>query len=70
MIHLPSSYSVSDTLKRLEAVLALKSLTVFSRIDHSGEAEKVGLKMRPTQLIIFGSPKGGTRGGIQSRKSL
>jgi uncharacterized protein (DUF302 family) len=60
MIHLPSSYSVSDNLKRLEAVLAAKSLTVFARIDHSGEAEKVGLKMRPTQLIIFGSPKGGT----------
>jgi len=60
MIHLSSSYSVSDTLKRLEAVLAAKSLTVFARIDHSGEAEKVGLKMRPTQLIVFGSPKGGT----------
>ena len=35
-------------------------MTVFALIDHSGEAEKVGLKMRPTQLLIFGSPKGGT----------
>ena len=60
LIHLRSPYSVSETLKRVEAVLAAKGLTVFARIDHSGEAEKVGLKMRPTQVIIFGSPKSGT----------
>ena len=60
MVHLSSRYSVPDTLKRLESLLRTKNLTVFARVDHSGEAEKVGLKMRPTQLIIFGSPKGGT----------
>ena len=60
MVHLGSPYSVAETLKRVEAVLRGKNLTVFARIDHSGEAEKVGLKMRPTQVIIFGSPKGGT----------
>ena len=60
LIHVRSPYPVPETLKRIEAVLAAKSLTVFARIDHSGEAEKIGLKMRPTQLIIFGSPKGGT----------
>jgi uncharacterized protein (DUF302 family) len=60
MQHLSSPYSVLETLKRVEALLQEKSLTVFCRVDHSGEAEKVGLKMHPTQLVLFGSPKGGT----------
>jgi uncharacterized protein (DUF302 family) len=60
LVHLRSSYSVLETLKRLESVLQAHSLTVFGRVDHSGEAEKVGLKLHPTRLIIFGSPKAGT----------
>ena len=60
MVHLRSRYSVRDTLQRLESVLHAHGLTVFGRVDHSGEAEKVGLKMPPTQLLIFGSPKAGT----------
>jgi uncharacterized protein (DUF302 family) len=60
IIDVPSPYSVPETLARLESILKEKGLTVFARIDHSGEAEKVGLQMRPTQLLIFGSPKGGT----------
>jgi len=60
MIDVPSRYSVQETLARLEAILKEKGITVFALIDHSGEAEKAGLKMRPTQLLIFGSPKGGT----------
>ena len=60
LIHLRSPYSVPETLKRLQSVLQAKNLDVFARVDHSGEAEKVGLKMRPTQLIVFGSPKAGT----------
>jgi uncharacterized protein (DUF302 family) len=60
LVHLRSPYSVPETLKRLESALQAKNLTVFARIDHSGEAEKAGLSMRPTQLIIFGSPRGGT----------
>jgi len=60
LIHLKSPYSVPETLKRLQSVLQAKNLDVFARVDHSGEAEKVGLKMRPTQLIVFGSPKAGT----------
>jgi uncharacterized protein (DUF302 family) len=60
LIHIRSHYSVPETIKRLESVLAAKNLTVFARVDHSGEAEKVGLTMRPTQLIIFGNPKSGT----------
>jgi uncharacterized protein (DUF302 family) len=58
--HLNSPYSVPETLKRIESMLQEKGLTIFCRVDHSGEAEKVGLKMQPTQLILYGSPKGGT----------
>jgi uncharacterized protein (DUF302 family) len=60
MVHLSSPHSVPETLQRLESLLRTKGLTVFCRVDHSGEAEKAGLKMNPTQLVIFGSPKAGT----------
>jgi uncharacterized protein (DUF302 family) len=60
MVHLPSPYSVTTALQRLESVIATKGLTIFARIDHSGEAAKVGLKMPPTELLLFGSPKSGT----------
>ena len=60
IITLPSPYSVPETLDRLESLLQAKNIKVFTRIDHSGEAEKVGLHMPPTQLLIFGGPKGGT----------
>ena len=60
IVDLPSRYSVPETLDRLEAILKEKGLTIFGRVDHSGEAKKVGLEMRPTQLLIFGSPKAGT----------
>ncbi|MFY9904765.1 MAG: DUF302 domain-containing protein [Terriglobales bacterium] len=60
IIDVPSRYSVPDTLARLQAILKEKGMMVFALVDHSGEAEKAGLKMRPTQLLIFGSPKGGT----------
>ena len=56
----PSKYSVAETLDRFEAVAKAKGITIFSRVDHSGGAEQVGLKIRPTQLLIVGSPKGGT----------
>jgi uncharacterized protein (DUF302 family) len=60
LVHLSSSYSVAETIKRLETSLLAHGVTIFCRVDHSGEAEKVGLGMPPTQLLIFGSPKGGT----------
>jgi len=56
----PSKYSVSETIQRLTAILKSKGVAIFALIDHSGEAEKSGLKMRPTQLLIFGNPKAGT----------
>jgi uncharacterized protein (DUF302 family) len=55
-----SPHSVPETIQRLRALLKSKGVAIFALIDHSGEAEKAGLKMRPTQLLIFGNPKGGT----------
>lgn len=60
IIDVSSRYSVPETLARLQTILKEKGITVFALVDHSGEAEKAGLSMRPTQLLIFGSPKGGT----------
>jgi len=60
LIDLSSRYTLEETIKRLQSLFAEKGLQVFAVIDHSGEAEKVGLKMKPTKLLIFGSPKAGT----------
>jgi uncharacterized protein (DUF302 family) len=60
IVNKPSKYSVPETLHRLETILTAKGVKIFTLIDHSGEAEKAGLKMPPTQLLIFGNPKGGT----------
>jgi len=60
LVNLASKYSVAETLQRLESLLNERGIKIFARVDHSGEAEKVGLVMRPTQLLIFGNPKGGT----------
>jgi uncharacterized protein (DUF302 family) len=60
LIRVASRLSVDETVRRLQAAFAEKGLQVFAVIDHSGEAEKVGLKMAPTKLLIFGSPKAGT----------
>jgi uncharacterized protein (DUF302 family) len=60
IVTIPSHHSVDDTVDRLKDILQSKQITVFALIDHSGEAAKVGLKMPPTKLLIFGNPKGGT----------
>jgi uncharacterized protein (DUF302 family) len=60
LLQVASPRSVEETVQRLKSVIAQQGLQLFSLVDHSGEAEKVGLKMRPTKLLIFGSPKGGT----------
>ena len=60
LLQVASPYSVDETVRRLESVLGERGVRVFALIDHSGEAEKVGMKMRPTKLMIFGNPKGGT----------
>jgi uncharacterized protein (DUF302 family) len=60
IVNISSKYSVPETLDRLESIVKKQGLTVFARINFSGDAEKVGLKMRPSQLLIFGNPKAGT----------
>jgi uncharacterized protein (DUF302 family) len=59
LVHLSSYHSVPETLERLESILGAHGLTVFARVDHGAEADKVGLKMQPTQFLVFGSPKTG-----------
>ena len=56
----PSTHTVDETVGKLKSILQSKGVTLFALVDHSGEAEKVGMKMRPTKLLIFGSPKAGT----------
>jgi uncharacterized protein (DUF302 family) len=56
-----SPRSVPETLDRLEGILKAKGVQVFARIDHSGEAAKVGLTMPPTQVLVFGNPRAGTQ---------
>jgi YD repeat-containing protein len=60
LVSKPSKYPVAETITRLEGVLKTQGMTIFVRLDHQAEAEKVGLQMRPAQLLIFGNPKGGT----------
>ncbi|MFZ0284708.1 MAG: DUF302 domain-containing protein [Terriglobales bacterium] len=60
IVDTPSNHSVDQTVEKLKGILAAKGVTLFALIDHSGEAEKVGMKMPPTKLLIFGSPKAGT----------
>jgi uncharacterized protein (DUF302 family) len=60
IVKIPSHHSVDETVDKLKTILNSKGVTLFALVDHSGEAEKVGLKMPPTKLLIFGNPKGGT----------
>jgi uncharacterized protein (DUF302 family) len=60
LITLSSRYPASDTMERLLAALAKRSMTVFARIDHAAGAASAGLSLRPTEVVLFGNPKGGT----------
>jgi len=60
IIEKPSNHSVEETVAKLKGILQAKAVTLFALIDHSGEAEKAGMKMPPTKLLIFGNPKAGT----------
>ena len=60
LISLKSSHDAKTTADRLENTLKQKGMTVFIRIDHAAGAQKVGQKLRPTELIVFGNPKVGT----------
>ena len=60
IVDIPSNHSVAQTVEKLQNILRSKGVKLFALIDHSGEAEKVGMNMRPTKLLIFGNPKAGT----------
>jgi uncharacterized protein (DUF302 family) len=60
LIDIPSNHSVDETVTKLEGILQAKGITLFALVDHSGEAAKAGMKMRPTKLLIFGNPRAGT----------
>jgi uncharacterized protein (DUF302 family) len=60
VVSIRSQKSVAQTVQRLEEILAAKGVKLFTLIDHSGEAERAGLQMRPCKLLIFGNPKAGT----------
>src|SRR5262249_59772065 len=58
LVTLPSAHSAAETVERLKALLAKKGIQLFAHIDHAAEAKKVGLRLRPTQVFIFGNPPG------------
>ena len=60
IIKIKSKHTVTETIDKLEAVLNKKGMTIFKRVDHTAGAEKAGLRLRPTELLIFGNPKVGT----------
>jgi len=60
IIRKQSNHSVDETVAKLKGILESKGVKLFALVDHSGEAEKAGMKMPPTKLLIFGNPKGGT----------
>jgi uncharacterized protein (DUF302 family) len=60
IVNIASNHSVNRTVEKLKEILETRGITVFALVDHSGEAEKAGLNMPPTKLLIFGSPKAGT----------
>jgi uncharacterized protein (DUF302 family) len=60
IVNVPSSHSVAESVDRLKGLLQARGITLFALVDHSGEAEKAGMHMHPTKLLIFGNPKAGT----------
>ena len=60
IIKIKSKHTVTETIDKLETVLNNKGMTIFKRVDHAAGAKKAGLKLRPTELLIFGNPKVGT----------
>ena len=60
IVQVATAHSVDQTVEKLKGILQAKGVTLFALVDHSGEAEKAGMTMRPTKLLIFGSPKAGT----------
>jgi uncharacterized protein (DUF302 family) len=60
LVTLPSWHNVAETVERLKALLSKKGIHLFAHIDHAAGAQKVGLRLRPSQVLIFGKPEAGT----------
>src|SRR5271166_2054095 len=60
LITTASAHSFAETLERLEAALQDKGMTIFARVDHAAGAASIGMDLRPTTLLVFGNPRGGT----------
>jgi uncharacterized protein (DUF302 family) len=60
LITVSSSFGPEETMKRLEAEVRAKGMTIFARVDHAASAAEAGLPLRPTDLLIFGAARGGT----------
>ena len=60
IIDIPSNHSLDQTVERVKGILQAKGIILFALVDHGGEAEKAGMKMPATKLLVFGSPKAGT----------
>jgi len=60
VVAVKSSQPVRATMDRLESEVKQRGLNVFARVDHAGGAAKIGRTLRPTELLIFGNPQGGT----------
>ena len=60
LVAVKSPYSAKDTMSRLEETVTKRGLTVFARIDHAAGAAKIGKALRPTEVLVFGNPQGGT----------
>jgi len=60
LVTAPSTMSVADTMDKFEKIVSGKGMKIFSRVNHTAGAKSIGQELRPTQLLIFGNPKGGT----------
>jgi uncharacterized protein (DUF302 family) len=69
LVTLPGGHGVKETVERLKARLVQKGIEVFAHIDHAAAAKKVGLPLRPTQVLIFGNRKAGTP-PMQSQQTI
>jgi uncharacterized protein (DUF302 family) len=63
------AHSVHETSERFKELLAAKGIRLFAQIDHAAEAEKVGMQLRPTRVLVFGNPRAGTP-LMQSQQSI
>ncbi len=60
LVQIGSTHAFAETLQRIEKTITARGLTLFAKIDHAAAAQGAGMTLRPTTLLIFGSPKGGT----------